>query len=398
MSAPKRILLLDTGNEWGGGTNSMFELLKRIDRTRFDVTCCFYKDYQKGQSGRLLSEELADIGIPLIVLPQRKQPLWAKLAKETARGLLAWSGRLKRKAVFAIEMGWRIKPRAVALEKLLSDEKFDLLYVNNQPASNLEGYLAVQNLNIPIVQHCRCTPTLNAAEISILNRSKTPIICVSHGVADVLKGYGLSEQRLHVVHNAIDSEMVLPEPILPGFVAGSVVIGTVGRLNKLKSVDHLIQAVASLRQDGLSVCCLVVGEGEERQSLEQLAEKLGIAGHVHFAGFQPVPLSWVQAMDICALCSSKEGFPRVVLEAMLAAKPVVGSDVNGTRELIVHEETGLLYAYGDVPELAAALRRLAQDPNLRRDMGNAGRRTVAMHYSIEAYVDGVAKVLAETFK
>ncbi len=95
MSAPKRVLLLDTGNEWGGGTNSMFELLKRIDRTRFDVTCCFYKDYKKGQSGRLLSEELADIGIPLIVLPSRKQPLWAKLAKEVARGLLAWSGRLK---------------------------------------------------------------------------------------------------------------------------------------------------------------------------------------------------------------------------------------------------------------------------------------------------------------
>ena len=75
MSAPKRVLLLDTGNEWGGGTNSMFELLKRIDRTRFDVTCCFYKDYKKGQSGRLFSEELADIGIPLILLPIRKQPL-----------------------------------------------------------------------------------------------------------------------------------------------------------------------------------------------------------------------------------------------------------------------------------------------------------------------------------
>ena len=87
MSAPKRILLLDTGNEWGGGTNSMYELLKRLDRQRFAVTCCFYKDYRKGKDGRLLSEELADIGIPLIVMPIRKQPLWAKLAKEVARGI-----------------------------------------------------------------------------------------------------------------------------------------------------------------------------------------------------------------------------------------------------------------------------------------------------------------------
>ena len=398
MSAPKRILLLDTGNEWGGGTNSMFELLKRIDRTRFDVTCCFYKDYKKGQSGRLLSEELADIGIPLIVLPSRKQPLWAKLAKEIVRGFLAWSGRLKRKGVFAIEMAWRIKPRAAVLQKLLSDEKFDLLYVNNQPASNLEGYLAVENLNIPMVQHCRCTPTLNAAEISILNRSNSPIICVSQGVADVLKGYGLSGQRLRIVHNAIDSRMPLPEPVSPGCVADSIVIGTVGRLNELKSVDHLIRAVARLCQNGLSVCCVVVGEGEERESLGQLAEKLGVADIVRFAGFQAVPLSWVQAMDICVLCSSKEGFPRVVLEAMLAAKPVVGSDVNGTRELVVNEETGLLYAYGYVPELAASLRRLAQDPSLRREMGNAGRRRVATYYSIEAYVSGVMKILVETLQ
>lgn len=392
----KSILLLDTGNEWGGGTNSMFELLKRIDRSRFAVTCCFYKDYRKGKDGRLLSEELADIGVPLIVLPGRKQPLWAKLAKEIARGLLAWSGRLKRKAVFAIEMGWRIKPRAVALQTLLSEKKFDLLYVNNQPASNLEGYLAAEALNMPIVQHCRCTPTLNGAEITVLNRSNTPIICVSQGVADVLKAYGLSEQRLRVVHNAIDSGMALPEPISPGGQVGNVVIGTVGRLNALKSVNHLIQAVARLRQSGLSVCCLVVGEGEDRESLEQLADKLGVADLVRFAGFQAVPLSWVQAMDICVLCSSKEGFPRVVLEAMLASKPVIGSDVNGTRELVVHEETGLLYAYGDIPALTAALRRLAQDCNLRCEMGNSGRRHVVAHYSIEVYVAGVTKVLAET--
>ncbi|MFN4343134.1 MAG: glycosyltransferase [Azonexus sp.] len=398
MSTAKRILLLDTGNEWGGGTNSMFELLKRIDRSRFDVTCCFYKNYKKGQSGRLLSEELVDIGIPLILLPIRKQPLWAKLAKEIARGLLAWSGRLKRKAVFAIEMAWRIKPRAAELQKVLSDGKFDLLYVNNQPASNLEGYLAVESLNMPIVQHCRCTPTLNAEEISILNRSSTPIICVSQGVADVLKGYGLATQRLRVVHNAIDIQTPLSEPVSPGCVAGSIVIGTVGRLNELKSVDHLIKAIARLREEGLSVYCLVVGEGEERQNLEQLAASLGVSDVVRFAGFQAAPLGWVQAMDICVLCSSKEGFPRVVLEAMLAAKPVVGSDVNGTRELVVNEETGLLYAYGDIPELAASLRRLVQDPGLRREMGNAGRHRVAAHYSIEAYVAGVTKVLAETLQ
>ena len=80
MNVPKRILLLDTGNEWGGGTNSMIELLKRLDRTRFTVTACFYHNYRHGDS--TLQEALAAIEIPLVILPTRRQPGWAKLAKE----------------------------------------------------------------------------------------------------------------------------------------------------------------------------------------------------------------------------------------------------------------------------------------------------------------------------
>jgi glycosyltransferase involved in cell wall biosynthesis len=106
-------------------------------------------------------------------------------------------------------------------------------------------------------------------------------------------------------------------------------------------------------------------------------------------------MAWVQVMDVCVLCSSKEGLPRVLLEAMLAAKPVVGSDVTGTRELIINEATGLLYPYGDVKALTAALRRMLCDASLRRAMGDAGRRRVEAEFSIDAYVTGVDQVLTE---
>lgn len=395
MSQPKRILLLDTGNEWGGGTNSMFELLKRLDRQRFAVTCCFYKDYRKGKDGRYLSEELAAIGIPLILLPSLKQPLWAKLAKEIGRGLFSWSPRLKKQIVLGVEIQWRIKPRVVALRHLLGEGCFDLLYMNNQPASNLEGYLAAEAAGLPVVQHCRIEPTLQASEVAVVNRVATSVICVSQGVADILAAQHVTESRLRVVYNAIDSGADLPPPIeLPPSVNG-LVIGTVGQLTVRKGVHHLLQAVANLQAEGLSVSCLILGEGPQRDELEATAQRLGIAGQVGFVGFQAVPLAWVQVLDVCVLCSSKEGLPRVVLEAMLASKPVIGSDVTGTRELIVHEETGLLYGYGDVPALTAALRRLLGDPPLRRAMAAAGRRRVVEHFSINAYVAGVAQVLAE---
>lgn len=395
MSSPKRILLLDTGNEWGGGTNSMFELLKRLDRQRFAVTCCFYKDYRKGKEGRLLSEELADIGIPLVLLPIRPQPLWAKLSKELVRGLFSWSARLKKRAVLAIEMRWRIKPRVVALHKLLEEGGFDLIYMNNQPSSNIEGYLAGEAAGLPVVQHCRIEPTLQAKEAAVVNRVVTRIICVSQGVADVLAAQHVAENRLQVVYNAIDHRIVLPAVVELPPTVNKLVIGTVGQLTARKGVLHLLQAVANLKASGLPVSCLILGEGPQRTELEVAAARLGITHQVSFLGFQSVPLAWVQAMDVCVLCSSKEGLPRVVLEAMLASKPAVGSDVTGTRELIVNEETGLLYAYGDVSALTASLRRLLADPLLRRSMGDAGRRRVVDRFSIEAYVAGVAQVLEE---
>jgi glycosyltransferase involved in cell wall biosynthesis len=395
MNPPKRILLLDTGNEWGGGTNSMFELLKRLDRQRFAVTCCFYTDYRKGKEGRLLSEELAEIGIPLIVLPTLKQPLWAKLAKEIGRGLFSWSPRLKKQIVLGVEVQWRIKPRSTALHQLLSEGAYQLLYMNNQPASNLEGYLAGEMAGLPVVQHCRIEPTLQANEAAVVNRVAKRIICVAQGVADVLAAQHVAENRLRVVYNAIDSRAALPPLVELPASTGDLVIGTVGQLTTRKGVKHLLQAVANLKAEGLAISCLILGEGPQRSELESTAKRLGISGQVSFLGFQAQPLAWVQAMDVCVLCSSKEGLPRVVLEAMLASKAVIGSDVTGTRELIVHEETGLLYGYGDVPALTAALRRLLGDPLLRRAMGEAGRRRVVERFSIDTYVAGVADVLAE---
>ena len=281
------------------------------------------------------------------------------------------------------------------MHKLLEEGGFDLIYMNNQPSSNLEGYLAGEAAGLPVVQHCRIEPTLQAGEAAVVNRVVTRIICVSQGVADVLAAQHVAENRLQVVYNAIDHRIVLPAVVELPPTVNKLVIGTVGQLTARKGVLHLLQAVANLKASGLPVSCLILGEGPQRTELEVAAARLGITHQVSFLGFQSVPLAWVQAMDVCVLCSSKEGLPRVVLEAMLASKPAVGSDVTGTRELIVNEETGLLYAYGDVSALTASLRRLLADPLLRRSMGDAGRRRVVDRFSIEAYVAGVAQVLEE---
>jgi glycosyltransferase involved in cell wall biosynthesis len=391
-----RVLVLDSGKEWGGGTNSLLELLKRIDRKRFDIGACFYHDYSRGE-GSSISRELAALGIAFTRLPDLRQPFWAKLAKELARGLLAWHHGLRARAVFAIERAWRIAPRAAQIERLLRDGGYNLLYLNNQPSSNLEGYLAGEVAGVPVVQHCRIDATLNAAEIAAANRVARAVICVSQGVADSLRAQGINAGRIVVVHNAIDGTQPLPAPQpLPQVPAGALVVGTIGQLVRRKSVDDLLRAIQKLGAGGTPIHALIVGAGPEEQPLRALAATLGVNDRVHFAGFQREPLPWLAAMDIFVLASSKEGLPRVILEAMLLGKPVVAARAIGSSELVADGATGFLYAHGDVDALAVRLAELVGDATLRARLGQAGRKRVLAEFSIERYVAGVERVLTQT--
>jgi glycosyltransferase involved in cell wall biosynthesis len=393
----KTILLFDTGKEWGGGTNSMIELLKRIDRKRFSVVCCFYTDYRRGANGPLLSEELARIGIPLVVLRPPRQPLWVKITKELVRGLLRSWPVWRRQAIFRIDKRWRIMPMAERLAELLRIGRFDQLYMNNQPSSNLEGYLAADLAGLPVVQHCRIETSLNPTEVALTNHSARRIICVSQGVAQSLRDQGVYDHLLVVVPNGIDIHQALPSPQRSEWMSASqLIVGTVGQLVSRKSVADLLDAIALIRDDGgPRMDLLIVGEGPEAANLRALASRLGVSEQTHFVGFQREPLPWIAAMDIFVLASHREGLPRVILEAMLLAKPVIAARAVGSSEVVADKVTGLLYPHGDVRSLADAIMQLYRKPALRAQMGAAGRERVSQMYSIEQYVEGVQNCLWE---
>ena len=107
----KNILILDTGKEWGGGTNSLLELLRRIDRTNYKFTVLFYHNYSKpGESD--IKTEIEKLGIDFSVLDRDSQPLTVKILKETARVLLFFSRKLRKLFIFQLDYLFRIKKDA----------------------------------------------------------------------------------------------------------------------------------------------------------------------------------------------------------------------------------------------------------------------------------------------
>ncbi|ELP5720395.1 glycosyltransferase [Enterobacter asburiae] len=398
MPHKSKILLLDTGKEWGGGTNSMLELLKRINRDKFDITCCFYSDYSRAE-GETIGQVLNGIGIPFIVIPQRQQPIWAKLLKEAGRSLLFFSRGARKAFTRHVDIMWRIRPNVSKIETLFKQGGFDTLYMNNQPGSNEEGYLAAAKLQARLIQHCRIEPVLTPPLVKLVNAHATKIIAVSHGVELVLLEHGVRPELCTTVNNAIDIHQPLPDRRAMrqrlNIDDDTFVFGSIGSLIPRKANHHTLDALAQFSQKHPEAKwkMVLVGEGAERRALTEQARALGIESRVIFTGFQNTPFDYLATFDAFILASKSEGLPRVVLEAMLLNIPVIGSQVTGTAELIDHDSTGLLFPWSDVSQLAQHLDNIWSDADLRARLAAVAYQNVCHTYAIENYVSGVEAVL-----
>ena len=390
---PKHVLVLDTGKEWGGGTNSLLELLKRIDREAFRFTGIFYHDYKKGKESTIKTE-LENMGIPFLLLKQERQPVMAKFLKELCRAVFFFSKNLKRYFVFLVDCRLRIQPNAEKIIELLTNLNADMLYLNNQPSSNLEGVIAAQRVGIPVIQHARSNASLLPSEVKLVNRSITSMICVSNGLKENYINQGVRGNIVTVVHNGID---VTKGPEIPRkailkdleIAEDEVVVGMAGSLIKRKGFNVFIRALGHLKSAGVQFKGIIIGDGPEKTDLTRLVDRLGLRKEIVFTGFKADGLSYINALDILVLSSPREGLPRVILEAMLMEKPIVASDIPGPAELVAHEETGFLASAGQPKAFADCLKRLIEDPERRKQMGKKGRERVIEHFSIERYVQGV---------
>ncbi len=220
----------------------------------------------------------------------------------------------------------------------------------------------------------------------------TPTIAVSQSTKDDLVRRGMSAGLIEVIPNAIDASHYTPDP--EGRRADRPTLLYLGRLKKYKRVDLVIEAVAALTRRGTDVELLVVGEGEERASLEALARDLGVSERVRMLGFveEPRKLHALRQSWVHVLTSPKEGWGISNLEAAACATPSVASDAPGLRESVVHGRTGLLVPHGDVAALADALATLLEDHELRARMGRQARAH-AEGFSWDASAAAVEAVL-----
>ena len=161
-------------------------------------------------------------------------------------------------------------------------------------------------------------------------------------------------------------------------------IGYVGRIMPEKDLETWLRAAAAAGARVPEARFVLVGDGRDgqtEQQLKELARTLGIGARTVFAGYRKDLLSVYATFDVFMMSSLREGLPNSILEAMALGLPVVTSDVAGAKELVADGVTGFVRPQRDAAALAAAVTNLVVDTDLRARMGAAGRRRVESNFS-----------------
>lgn len=198
------------------------------------------------------------------------------------------------------------------------------------------------------------------------------ILCVSQDELNHLHALGIAREKLALVPNGIELLAPAAHPQHPN---RPVNIGFLGRLAPQKNIAMLLEAFAQVAADASQTAVLTIaGAGPLEPQLRAQTARLGIASRVRWPGECDTAI--LQSFDVFALPSLYEGLPYVLLESMAASLPIVATRVGGVTSLIRDGVNGFTVPVNDTDAFAQALRRLLQNPGLRRNMGEASREHV----------------------
>jgi glycosyltransferase involved in cell wall biosynthesis len=218
---------------------------------------------------------------------------------------------------------------------------------------------------------------------------KTPLVAISKSTRNELLSHGFQDNNIFLVPCAVNHTMYRQ---VQGIYRKEPLIGYVGRIKKYKSVDHLLHAFAIVLKEMPQVKLGIIGEGDGKPGFQRLAQDLHIDHATTFTGFLPTEekVRLLNQMQMVINTSAKEGWGLTVTEANACGAPAVASDVPGLRDAVIDGETGLLYEYGNIEQLAQKILLLLRDDRLRERL-----TTGALTYAQSLTWDTSAKVMLD---
>ncbi|MBV9213967.1 MAG: glycosyltransferase [Actinobacteria bacterium] len=359
------LTLVDHLGTSGGGERLAMEMVRRLDRDRFDRFYCISR--------------------------------WDEGACEDEHELRAVA-RLRDEGVHVMGLGrqstaevWRWRP----LVRVLREEDVHVLH-SHKFGSNVWAAAIAPAARVPVFlahEHSwsyEGRPVRRMLDRHLIARSCDRLLAVSE--AD-------RRRMIAVEHIPPESIVVVPNGIDPlppadgarirtelGLSPEDPVVGAVALLRREKGLELLVRAIAALVGDIPRLRVVVAGDGPERAPLEALAAELGVAEHLRILGIRSDVPDVLAAIDVAVNCSVFEGTPLAILEYMDAALPIVATRVGGVPDILEDGRDGVLVESGDVSGFASSIANLLNDRERARSLGERARVRRREHYDLTATV------------
>jgi len=207
-------------------------------------------------------------------------------------------------------------------------------------------------------------------------------------------------RKIRRVYNTVDFTRFFPKEPPPQLAASlslpahAPVIGIVSSLRPEKDHKTFIRAAIEIRKVRPNGRFLIVGDGAMREELERFTREHDMADAVVFTGDRLDVPDVLALMDVCVLTSRNEGLSNAIIEAMACARPIVATDVGGTRELVADGQTGFLIQPQDHANLAERVLRILDDPALASKLGELARKKALENFSPDVFLPNVEALYA----
>ena len=383
LSAPQPTLVLffDHTARMGGGEVSLFNLVTNIDRTKIEPVVVLASDGE-------LREKLRAAGVEVHVLPLGESVI--EVRKDSLSSARAVSGaQLKQLLVYI----WRLRG-------FMRARGAQIVHANSLKA-DLIAAAAARLAGIPIIWHVRdriaedYLPPLAARVFRLLCRTIPTFVIVNSNAT--LQTLELPrKRRARVIYNGVvhdglppeEFDAIPPEVEVTSDWGEQPLIGLVGRISPWKGQDIFLRAAARVVQRFPRAKFQIIGsplfgEEEYEREVRALCTELGLDASVEWTGFRRDVPQLVSKLDLLVHASKTgEPFGQVVVEAMMAGKPVVATNGGGVPEIVMDGETGLLVPMNDAPAMATAILEVLGDPAMAQKMGQRGNVRAREHFSI----------------
>lgn len=293
---------------------------------------------------------------------------------------------------------------AKELGEYIRKHDISILHCHDYKSDTL-GFLAAKRAGIPIVATAHgfteWSPRLKLykhTDLAVLRRFDK-IIAVSNWSRENLIKLGLPGDKVTTIYNSLDRDRLKTTAAQVAKARkdldlrpGQKIVLAIGRLSPEKNFPLLLNAFSELIKDFPSARLIIAGGGGQRQRLEALATKLGLADSVTLVGYYQRVQDLMALADCVAVPSKRETLSMVTLEAMSAGKVVVAARVGGIPEILRHGETGLLVEPGDVDAFAAGLRAVIAGSIDAGKIGAAARERAVVGFPMDKMADETIKV------